>query len=335
MNAPSCALFLFTALLALTAAPALAQRAPAGAQATLAARSDGLAFAENRGQWPDEVRFLARTGGADLWVTADGVVFAQSGFARMGSPTHDALRHGGGEAPAPPLRRGCMEDTNGYLWDWELELQGGTGTVTGTVDVGFPPDWIVTGTLSYPDLTVTATNPDPDGCTFETDAFTYTGAVSRTGVGTYDYGGTWESFCAGQPIGAGTFTATITFGACPDGRQSVPTAGGPAVSPTVSPASEAGLARPFEGYGLTYGLTSHPNPFSGRAAVSFVLPERADVRLSVYDGLGREVAVLVDGAREAGQYEAVLDGGALPAGVYLVRLTAGPFVQTQRVTLVR
>ncbi|MGI8710220.1 MAG: hypothetical protein ACR2LA_04420 [Acidimicrobiales bacterium] len=36
---------------------------------------EGLVFAENRGQWPDEVRFRAQVGGADLWVTDDGLVY--------------------------------------------------------------------------------------------------------------------------------------------------------------------------------------------------------------------------------------------------------------------
>jgi hypothetical protein len=82
-------------------------------------------------------------------------------------------------------------------------------------------------------------------------------------------------------------------------------------------------------------VAASPNPFTGQARIGFALPEAARVRLAVYDVLGREVIVLVDGAREAGRHEAVLDGGALPAGVYLVRLAAGPFVQAQRVTLVR
>jgi hypothetical protein len=59
------------------------------------------------------------------------------------------------------------------------------------------------------------------------------------------------------------------------------------------------------------------------------------VRLVIYDVLGREVAVLHYGDAEAGRHEADFDGRLLPAGVYLVQLTAGPFVQTQRVTLVR
>ncbi len=67
------------ALLALAVAPARAQRlpavAPADAQATFVGVSGGLAFAENRGQWPDEVLFRARIGGADLWVTDDALVY--------------------------------------------------------------------------------------------------------------------------------------------------------------------------------------------------------------------------------------------------------------------
>jgi hypothetical protein len=79
-----------------------------------------------------------------------------------------------------------------------------------------------------------------------------------------------------------------------------------------------------------------PNPFSSRTAVRFTLGAAAEVRVAVYDGLGREVAVLADGPMEAGAHEAVLDASSLGAGVYLVSLTAGDgLTQTQRVVLLR
>jgi hypothetical protein len=78
-----------------------------------------------------------------------------------------------------------------------------------------------------------------------------------------------------------------------------------------------------------------PNPFSSHAVAAFTLAAPGAVRLVVYDVLGREVAVLVDGEVEAGRHEAVLDGGALPAGVYVVRMEAGGAVQARRVTRVR
>ena len=44
---------------------------------------------------------------------------------------------------------------------------------------------------------------------------------------------------------------------------------------------------------------------------------------------------VVDDELEAGRHTARLDAAGLPSGTYLVRLTAGSFVQTERVTLVR
>ena len=51
--------------------------------------------------------------------------------------------------------------------------------------------------------------------------------------------------------------------------------------------------------------------------------------------LGREVALLVDGAVSAGRYEVAWEASRLPTGVYVVRLRAGSVVKTQRVTLMK
>lgn len=78
-----------------------------------------------------------------------------------------------------------------------------------------------------------------------------------------------------------------------------------------------------------------PNPSAGRAVVRFDVPEASDVSVVVVDLLGREVARLVGGRREAGTHEAPFDGRGLPPGVYVVRMQAGPFAAAQRMTLVR
>lgn len=67
----------------------------------------------------------------------------------------------------------------------------------------------------------------------------------------------------------------------------------------------------------------YPSPVRGAATVPFALASGGPVRLSVYDLLGREVAVLAEGARPPGRHEARLEGGGLPSGVYVVRLVAG------------
>ncbi len=82
-------------------------------------------------------------------------------------------------------------------------------------------------------------------------------------------------------------------------------------------------------------LPPAPNPFHGSATLRFTLPLPGPVRLAVYDVLGREAAVLVDGVLAAGAHTATRDGTPLPSGAYLVRLQAGAQVLTQRLTLVR
>src|SRR5690606_39241789 len=78
-----------------------------------------------------------------------------------------------------------------------------------------------------------------------------------------------------------------------------------------------------------------PNPFGERAEVAFALPSAERVRLAVYDVLGREVARLVDGEREAGTHRVAFEASALPAGVYVVRLVAGTTTAAPRVTGLR
>jgi hypothetical protein len=94
-------------------------------------------------------------------------------------------------------------------------------------------------------------------------------------------------------------------------------------------AADAGVSGPAP------GVAASPNPFTAATTIRYEVAEARPVRLAVYDVLGREVAVLVDGAVEAGAHEAVFDARDLAAGVYVVRLTAGTQVQTQRITLTR
>lgn len=65
-----------------------------------------------------------------------------------------------------------------------------------------------------------------------------------------------------------------------------------------------------------------PNPFNPSTSIHYSLERAAELRLSVYNVLGQEVAVLVDGAQPAGEHTALLDGSALASGVYIARLEA-------------
>lgn len=82
-------------------------------------------------------------------------------------------------------------------------------------------------------------------------------------------------------------------------------------------------------------LPAYPNPFAGRTTIEYTLDEGADVRLAVYDLLGRRVALLADGQQQAGFHRIEWDGGRLASGMYLVRLTADGRQFTHKLVRVR
>ncbi len=86
---------------------------------------------------------------------------------------------------------------------------------------------------------------------------------------------------------------------------------------------------------------NYPNPFNPTTVVRYSLPAVSDVKLAVYDLLGREVALLVDERKAPGSYEVTFDarrpGGraaGLASGVYLYRLTTGGSATTRMMLLV-
>ncbi len=82
-------------------------------------------------------------------------------------------------------------------------------------------------------------------------------------------------------------------------------------------------------------LSAYPNPFNPSTAFGFALPDANEIRLSVFDMLGREIQVLAQGQWPAGTHEIRFNAGALPSGLYLYRLAARGFVATRTVTLLR
>lgn len=85
---------------------------------------------------------------------------------------------------------------------------------------------------------------------------------------------------------------------------------------------------------------NYPNPFSESTTFVFHLPAAQEVRLMVYDVLGRVVTKLVDGPYAAGVHHVTWDGRdasdrRVASNVYLVRLQAGRFVQVRTIVVVR
>ena len=82
-------------------------------------------------------------------------------------------------------------------------------------------------------------------------------------------------------------------------------------------------------------LPNYPNPFNPSTTIRYALPHQSDVRLSVYDVLGREVAVLIEQSQPAGWHEVMFNAGDLPSGTYLYKLESDATVLSRVLVLLR
>ena len=81
---------------------------------------------------------------------------------------------------------------------------------------------------------------------------------------------------------------------------------------------------------------NYPNPFSGATAINYSLESDEQVTLQVYDIMGNLVSTIVEEPQTAGNYVATFDPGSLnlKPGNYILRLTAGNFVENRKMVYV-
>jgi hypothetical protein len=78
-----------------------------------------------------------------------------------------------------------------------------------------------------------------------------------------------------------------------------------------------------------------PNPFSQATTLRYALPERQQVRIELYDVLGRRARTALSREQGAGRHAVQIGGGGLPSGTYFYRLQAGSSVRSGKLTIVR
>jgi|GEM_PF-1317652 len=80
---------------------------------------------------------------------------------------------------------------------------------------------------------------------------------------------------------------------------------------------------------------NYPNPFNPSTKIDFTIPSSSQVVLKVFNVLGQEVASLVNGTMTAGSHTVTFDASKLASGVYLYKITAGSFVSTRKMVLLK
>lgn len=87
---------------------------------------------------------------------------------------------------------------------------------------------------------------------------------------------------------------------------------------------------------VNYSLSqNYPNPFNPTTNIKFVIPEKSQVRLEVYNLIGQKVADLINGELNAGEYTITFNANGLSSGVYLYKLQAGNFTSVKKMILMK
>lgn len=144
-----------------------------------------------------------------------------------------------------------------------------------------------------------------------------------------DGGATWQSADAGFRDASGRGYTVYQFALARDGRLYAATSYSVwrTTAPVVTAAGEAPPATVPE-----VGVSVRPNPAGGRVEVVLSLAAAGAARVAIVDALGREVAVVVDGPVPAGETVRLVETGAWPPGVYVVRATLGGGAGAQTAT---
>ena len=80
---------------------------------------------------------------------------------------------------------------------------------------------------------------------------------------------------------------------------------------------------------------NYPNPFNPVTSISYSVPSEGSISLKVFDLLGEEVAAIVEGEHQSGNYTVQFDGSQLSSGVYFYKLTSRDYTLTKKLILMK
>ena len=80
---------------------------------------------------------------------------------------------------------------------------------------------------------------------------------------------------------------------------------------------------------------NYPNPFNAKTSIAYDLPIQSNVKIEIFDMLGRLVETLEDGEKPAGRYRVIWDASDVSSGIYFYKITADGFIDIKKMSLLK
>ncbi|NOS86185.1 MAG: T9SS type A sorting domain-containing protein [Ignavibacteria bacterium] len=80
---------------------------------------------------------------------------------------------------------------------------------------------------------------------------------------------------------------------------------------------------------------NYPNPFNPLTNIKFDIPKRSNVKISIYDILGKEISVLVNEELNPGIFEVNWDASNFPSGVYFYKIETEDYSESKKMVLLK
>ena len=81
---------------------------------------------------------------------------------------------------------------------------------------------------------------------------------------------------------------------------------------------------------------NYPNPFNSQTIISYSVPKRSFIQITIFDALGRKIKEIENGNKDAGNYNLIFDASGLTSGIYFIRMTSeNNFYSTKKMILIK
>ena len=80
---------------------------------------------------------------------------------------------------------------------------------------------------------------------------------------------------------------------------------------------------------------NYPNPFNSQTIISYSVPKRSFIQITIFDALGRKIKEIENGNKDAGNYNLIFDASGLTSGIYFYKLSSGTYTNIKRMVLIK